>query len=512
MSNRLIESRLRSRRGEEGATLLWVAGMLVVLLGVSAFAIDLGWLYLNSYRLTKAADAAALAGVVNLPASPGQADIDAQAASSANAFPIGGTNTFASEVLPENSYEVTLGTSVNAFFLRVLGFESFDIARTSTARYILPVPMGSPANCFGIGDVGILNDDSLPSSTEAAASLCDGYVQNFWAAVNGPRTARQHGDPYLPACFEADNGGCIGGPNDDYDPNHHYFYGIEVPAGKTFLDVWIYDGGFYQRNNEAGNCNTDMETGDCGQLAISGVGGADTSFVLKRPDTTPHDPNDNPVQCTLTINAGTHPETYKNNWARLCSQIANPDQGIWVLQVTTVGNHGGSNMYSILANTSNITSGPMPRVFAINDMSIFTNEGDGNATVWLAEIEPVHAGKKLELRFYDPGEGRPPATLTVQMPNGSTPNNCSWTADNGLSGNSCSFATTTGSPSSPNYLFNGAWITMIVDIPDAYTCDRSANNNSGCYWRTNLDLDVSHDRTTWTARVIGNPVRLIPND
>ena len=27
----------------------------------------------------------------------------------------------------------------------------------------------------------------------------------------------------------------------------------------------------------------------------------------------------------------------------------------------------------------------------------------------------------------------------------------------------------------------------------------------------NLNLQTSHDRTTWSARVIGNPVRLVPN-
>jgi hypothetical protein len=52
---------------------------------------------------------------------------------------------------------------------------------------------------------------------------------------------------------------------------------------------------------------------------------------------------------------------------------------------------------------------------------------------------------------------------------------------------------------------------MIIDIPDNYTCNPAANGNSGCYWKMNLNLQTSHDRTTWAARVIGNPVRLVPN-
>jgi hypothetical protein len=102
--------------------------------------------------------------------------------------------------------------------------------------------------------------------------------------------------------------------------------------------------------------------------------------------------------------------------------------------------------------------------------------------------------------------------MTVKKPDGSTATGCTWTSDNGLSGSSCSITSTSGTSSNPNYLFNGAWITLVINIPSGYTCTATASGNSGCYWKMNLDLDVSHDRTTWSARVIGNPVRLIPND
>jgi len=62
----------RAENHEAGLTLIWVASMLVLLLGASAFAVDLGWIYLNGARLQRAADAAALAGVVNLPAFVGE--------------------------------------------------------------------------------------------------------------------------------------------------------------------------------------------------------------------------------------------------------------------------------------------------------------------------------------------------------------------------------------------------------------------------------------------------------
>jgi hypothetical protein len=331
-------------------------------------------------------------------------------------------------------------------------------------------------------------------------SLCDDYAQNFWGAVNGRHTAKEQGDPYMTACITSSGGSCSGGSNTEFNSTEHYFYGIDVPAGKTFLDVWVFDVGFYDRPD------FDTETGD-NELGGSTPGGANTTITLMRPDTTPYDHLDNPSHCSLTVNSGASSSTYRWEWQRICSQIANPASGTWIVKVETSGNVGGTNQYALLTNTSGISVSSMPRIYGINDMSIFTNEPDGNATVWLAEILPVHAGKKLALRFFDPGESAPPATMTVQTPSGATASNCSWTSDNGASGTSCVITTANGGGA----IFNGDWIDMIIDIPDNYTCTQTANGNSGCYWKMNLSLQQSHDRTTWSARVIGNPVRLVPN-
>ena len=495
-------------KSERGVVLLWVAGMLVALLGVSAFAVDLGWLYLNTSRLQKAADAAALAGVVNLPASPVQADVDARGASSANQFPIGNpvTNTFSSQVLTDNQYEVTLRTQVGTFFLKVLGINSFSVERVATAQYVLPVPMGSPANCFGIGNTSALNSARFPvgQSPDTARDLCDDYTQNFWAAINGQQTAKEQGDPYMSRCFTSNNGSCSGtpNPNDEWNTVNHYHYGITVPNSAPNLDVWIYDAGYYQRTDF--NTQTGDSEWDGGG---STDGGANTVYTLKRPDLTPYDPTDNVTACTMTVNSETSSSTYRNLWAKICTP-SGPFGGTWILKVTTTGDIGGTNQYSILVNTGNIAAGSlMPRVYGINDMSIFTNQPSGTAVVWLAEILPVHAGKKLQLNFFDGGESNPPATMTVKNPAGNTAGGCTWTATNGASGSSCAITTANSSGA----IFNNHWITINIDIPDNYTCNPAANNNSGCYWKMDLATQSAHDRTTWSARVIGNPVRLVPN-
>jgi hypothetical protein len=143
-------------------------------------------------------------------------------------------------------------------------------------------------------------------------------------------------------------------------------------------------------------------------------------------------------------------------------------------------------------------------------MSIFTNAPSGQATVYIAEVDPIHANKTLELRFFDPGEGSGNADMTVVPPPGVTGYSCSWTAsdsvppNNTTSGSGCSIQTTQAGPP-PVALFNGEWITMEIEIPPGYTC------GADCFWKMDLDLNTSHDRTTWEARIIGNPVKLVPN-
>ncbi len=52
---------------EKGAVLILVAASLTVLIGMTAMSVDYGWLYYNQLNTRKAAEAAALAGVVHMP-------------------------------------------------------------------------------------------------------------------------------------------------------------------------------------------------------------------------------------------------------------------------------------------------------------------------------------------------------------------------------------------------------------------------------------------------------------
>src|SRR2546428_12993197 len=60
-------SRNRFRRDERGQTLVVVALMLTALFGFVGLVMDIAWFEVNLIRVQRAADAAALAGVVYLP-------------------------------------------------------------------------------------------------------------------------------------------------------------------------------------------------------------------------------------------------------------------------------------------------------------------------------------------------------------------------------------------------------------------------------------------------------------
>ncbi len=47
--------------------------------------------------------------------------------------------------------DVTITAPVPTFFMRVFGINSINATRSAKAEYVLPVPMGSPQNYYGVG-------------------------------------------------------------------------------------------------------------------------------------------------------------------------------------------------------------------------------------------------------------------------------------------------------------------------------------------------------------------------
>ena len=135
-------------------------------------------------------------------------------------------------------------------------------------------------------------------------------------------------------------------------------------------------------------------------------------------------------------------------------------------------------------------------------MSIFVNIVGDEASPYLAEVRPEHEGKTFELDIFDMGDNNGNAWIEILEPDGSV-TDCSWVADNGESGSmgGCHIDIS-------DRRFNADWLNLTIPL-DGYTCN--INHSLGCWWRIKIHNEgQAHDRTTWTARITGNPLRLVP--
>lgn len=476
---------------ERGAALYWIAGSLVVLLGMAAFATDLGWILLQNSRLQSAADASALAGVTNLPTFPSGATADAELAAAANGFPTPAEATLSDEILPDNSYRVTLDASVETFFLRLLGFRSIDLSQSAIAQYIKPVRLGSNDNDFG------------------------DPADQFWAAINGEYTEIKQGDPYAAKCINDAGGGTPGcntqtsactaadlvGQRNSCYRSDGYYYAIDVPAGASGLHLELYDGGHYIDGSGSG-------TSDPGDTSWRPEwGGVELEYFLYHPDATPSNPTDNNSEACSGIFPvnGPNDEGHFNKWTgnNNCHVPGALAEGIWVLQLPSPLTEGATK-FGIRAR---VDSGQNPKVYGLLDMSLYVNFNGNQAEPYLAEVRPEHQNRDLNVSIWDLGDVDDFAEIWFIDADGNIPN-CSWTSSNGESDSGQCRIEITGQR------FNEHWLWATIPIPPDYSCDPDPNDDgdtsdSTCWWKLHItSTGQTHDRTTWAAQITGDPVRL----
>ena len=520
-------SRIRERFDSDNAAVLpLVAGTLVFMIGMTAFGTDLGWLYVNTIRIQRSADAAALGGVIHMPGFFNTAESVAWDLAAKNGYPngVGGVMVTPAPVPGEaHQLKVTVSSTVETFFLRVFGMDQVTIVKEATAEYILPLPLGSPENEFGTGYLG---------------------TQGFWAAIQAPYTKREHGDPFATNCLLSTDDQSCQSLNPDYRPVG-YFYGIENPAGSGIsqFEVQLYDAGFYHRGSpftETGDFRWNSGSSGCPGCEPSGsagdlITGATMKYTQYMTDATPLDHTDNPTASsagactsgagTLTLDPGQSSGALQNQWATLCSfSGAGVIEGLYPLQVQTTGSGHAMSMYGLRACSPNCTapSGVQPKVYAINDMSIWVNVPGGTAEFFLAEVDEIHAGKDLILQLFDPGDAAANVSnvMTVLGPDGNPWPGCSYEVVSWKDGSieesgspspcvidATRTTTNCGQISSPpGCKYNGDWLTITISLPPTYLCDPV----NGCWWKIRYNYGGSvNDRTTWSARIIGNPIHLI---
>src|SRR3989441_8250708 len=225
-------------RDDRGQTLVIVALTLTALFGFVGLVADIGWYELNMVRIQRAADAAALAGVVYLPGNVTGAVTAAQNEAAKNGFTTGVngvTITAAPELLNGAILNVTVSGPVRTFFARLFGVASFTARRNARAEFVLPVPMGSPEDYYGI-NVLCRNSDTPPACPQVPSATGIGNLAplGFFGGVESRGAERSSGDAYStyyngkPAL------------NTGFDSNG-YSYIVDFPAGTVGGSVYLYD-------------------------------------------------------------------------------------------------------------------------------------------------------------------------------------------------------------------------------------------------------------------------------
>lgn len=495
---------------EHGFVAVFLALTLTVMLMFAAFTVDFGSWYTRAAEIKRAADAAALAGVVWMP----EFDLAQQyalATAAKNGFVNGQNNISVSvEDVPNNNRQlkVTIRDNKAKKFFSSLVTGSQSIGRSSLAEYVLPVPLGSPENVIGTGNL------SLPNQTT---------TQNFWAAVSGYCSGHESGDKKLARyeSYSQSSSGCNNGSasnDDDYDPDG-YLYAIDLPSNATSMNLEVYDGAFNDSNNP-----------DSGLASNQNI---TTYYKIYDRNPTPLDLSN--LTLLTTVTATTNQSAFSNQWKNLYTWT-NPKAGQYYVRVYTdasqTNNSRGSNGFGLRAYTGStfstcttITgqsnySANCPQVHAVSDLSIFANISSTAPSFYLAQIDAIHAGKTMRINLFDSGEGA--SSLQILDPNGNpaafnwstacnppTPpsGSCSGTASG--SNPSLSVAGTGTQPYTglnSNSKYNDRYITIDIPLPSNYATVYGTKT----WWKVKYNVgSTTTDRTTWSVNIVGDPVHLL---
>src|SRR5205807_260592 len=524
------------RREQRGQVLVIVAIMIVALLGFTGLVTDVAWYEVNLMRIQRAADAAALAGVVYLPTNVAGAQNAALQESSKNGF-ANGQNGVTVTAAPEGLNNLILGVTVTApvrsWFARLFGVTQFNARRNAKAEFVLPVPMGSPQNYYGI-NVVCRNSDVPPNCPLVASADGTGNLSalGFFGGVEARGTERQNGDAYS-TYFN-------GNPalNTGFDPNG-YTYIVEFAPGTVNGSVWLYDPIFCATglgtssgrrlgagDNWFGNGGTGITTvynlldmngtpytlADDTLIATSGALFANNNYVDKGPLYRGNG-NYNGYDGSSSLDCQASP--FHNKWWRLATGLT---EGQYRLQVTTSSGTLGESAINAFGIEATASAGPSARVYGQSRMEAFIVINN-TSVFYLAQIEAAHAGKTLEIKLFDPGDISD-TVFKIRLPQATAPGYTYPTFSYTATGSSCGAPTSgsgvtslrTSDASGCRY-FNNQWVTISVPIPTTYTAPVAPGDppgSGGGWWKIEYGtLGTGQDITTWEVNIRGNPVHLI---
>jgi len=498
---RSLEQLRALREREHGTVILLTALLVFVLMGMAAFSIDIGWIYYNNLRAKKTAEAAALAGVVHMPL-PGCADPTsgtqpydvALAISQVNGYTdgVGGVSISPSMGANCNQLTVQVDTSIPTFFMNVFGISTVAVSQQATAEQLPPLKIGS--------DEPYLGEDPTVGSRN----------RNFWLATNGDWTPKGQGDPFTPTCYGAGWTSCTGSNNEFKSPSYYYAFDIPAAEAGSTVTFQVFD----PQVNEGG------VTIDFNRTHPDATGNEPVTytFTVYAPDSTPNDWTDNStVICSKTFRregqAGYDPSDM-DSWVSLCSTTVS--EGMYVMSVKVTGTVSILNAWSLRA-LSNGNYDNQVAVYGLGAMSLWTPEANPPApTFKLVKIDEIYAGQEMIISLWDVGDFSVSGNLQLMNPNAAAAVNsidCQVRTRDASGNNPTAWAADDGSGSvgecyqniSPQE-HNNEWLDFRIEIPGDYTC-----TGQDCWaWIRYAFGGATTDRTTWTARINGQPIHLVP--
>lgn len=551
--------RREARRWSRGQILVLFTMSITLFLLVSALVIDVAWYWASSLRVQRAADAAALAGVVYLPGNLPQGVTAAKAAITSNGYTDGTAGVRLTAIQdPDNErkMDVTLSAPVPTFFMRLIGINTITASRAAKAEYILPVPMGSPLNYYGVYQLCSVSGTCSAEPDAVSGTLAS---QGFFGAIEGEGANRSTGDAFATYYNgkPTTNGQYVAGG---------YEYTVVVPQANATM--WIFDPTF---------CATATKTSGSGHagagdhwLGPNNPSPVSIYYQLWNTNNMPFDrttwvkvadsnnlfANENQIDTGTTYGSTTlssyadqgTPSGYvdckagaitnsavggywHNRWWPMTTGLA---AGTYNLRVMTTDpanqsanvNQSFENMFSL-----EVTGGGQGEIYGNGQMETYASVDSGAQIFYLAKIsQAAGAGKTMEIDLFDPGDVGQNAWLQILSPDGNAYNvaTFSYTADsNAVAGHTSGTSVTciqtfgggggvsppAGCPSysSGGSFYNNSWITIQIPLPTTYGSGglTPPGETQAGWWKVKYTVQSANDTTTWMVSLRGNPVHLV---
>lgn len=510
---------------ESGYVAAMTALLMIPLMLFAALATDVGAWYVKADQTQNAADAAALAGTVWLPDETA-ALAAAQETAARNGFrdPAwvavnGGTAnaTVTVDQTPQAGLVVEIRTQSPSFFGSIV-LDEIQISRRAVAKVVSPVRMGNPSNALGTGNL--------------ASSELGVPPDGIWLGFNGWCSDHQNGDPISVEHFGAQYSGgnrfyCgqpNAGANPTLDPDGYVFI-VDVPSGAGPVALEVFEPGLCTDANTSDNLYSANEGANSGPPLRMRVYAKDNTRYYHEDNL-----NSTPVaDVTYSTSACTGGTGAGGRWYTFHTIPSGAAyEGRWYIRANAVPgtSYTNSNFFSLrarpTADTQLCTSqvdATCPELYARDWLPMWRPNFGGSGGVaefFLAHISDEYAGKSVEIKLFDAGEGMDnvqfldpagnPMAFVQRRANCSVGliciNNTWWpeTAngpDDDCSGVPCLDVT--------GNRFQDQWVVLTIDLPTSYSC-------GDCWWKvryTPISGGYVSDRTTWSVQVIGDPVHLV---